>query len=249
LLASPERAAELAEHMEVELVGRGEAGAATADFLMRTLGIRLEHARYLSRDDLLALTCVQYEHVNLVALWTLLEAALLTPYQTETAVGSRGLPLRYADGKVTIPALSRWFASTAATREQPAHDFAGTLFELRQYAALLGAHHLPLTMDDGEAEDGYLLEPVAGPDPEGGAVMLFAHEAAGLGIVAVTAAQPGAGAARVLAHAYPLSPQALGPLVASMATRYGAAEELHALGKIWLGSGGELGAPPASSLH
>ena len=47
---------------------------------------------------------------------------------------------------------------------------------------------------------------------------LFAHEAPGLGVVAVSVAQRGAaGAARVLAHAYPLHPQALGPLLASLA--------------------------------
>ena len=44
---------------------RGEAGAATADFLMRTLGVRLEHARYLSRDDLLAST----RALDRVLLW------------------------------------------------------------------------------------------------------------------------------------------------------------------------------------
>ncbi len=246
LLAAPELATELAERMEVELVGRGEAGAATSDFLMRTLGIRLEHARYLSRDDVLALTCVQYEHVNLSPLWTLLEAALLTPYRAETAIGARGLPLRYADGKVTIPALATWFAGTAAGRENPAHDFAGTVFELRQYAALLDAHQLPLIMEGGEAGSGYLLETVAEADPAMAAPMVFAHEAPGLGIVAITVAQPGAGSVRVLAHGYPLAPSALAPLVATLAARYGSAEDIRALGRIWLDGQGALAAPPAS---
>src|SRR5580658_10173386 len=60
LLAPAELAAELSEQLEIHLVGRGEAGALTSDWLMRTLGIALEHVRYLSRNDLLALTCVQY---------------------------------------------------------------------------------------------------------------------------------------------------------------------------------------------
>jgi hypothetical protein len=249
LLAAPELAAELAERMEVELVGRGEAGAATADFLMRTLGIRLEHARYLSRDDVLALTCVQYEHVNLSALWTVLEAALLMPYRPETALGARGLPLRYADGKVSLPGLATWFAGTAAGRENPAHDFAGTLFEMRQYAALLEAHRLPLVMEGGEAESGYLIETVAPVDPDLAAPALFAHEAPGLGIVAITVAQPGAGSVRVLAHGYPLAPPALAALVATLAGRYGSTEEIQALGRIWLDSHGALAAPPAAALH
>jgi len=68
LLAPETLAEELAEQVEVQLVGRGEAGARTADWLIRTLGVQLEHARYLSRNDLMALTCVQYEHVNLAPL-------------------------------------------------------------------------------------------------------------------------------------------------------------------------------------
>ena len=72
LLAPEALAEELSEQIEVQLVGRGEAGERTADWLMRTLGVRLEHARYLSRNDLLALTCVQYEHVSLAPVWSLL---------------------------------------------------------------------------------------------------------------------------------------------------------------------------------
>jgi hypothetical protein len=250
LLAAPELASALAEAMEVELVGRGEAGAATADFLMRTLGVRLEHARYLSRDDVLALTCVQYEHVNLAPLWTVLEAALLTPYLTETALGSRGLPLRYADGKVAIPALSAWFAGTAASRDNPAHDFAGTLFELRQYAALLDAHRLALVMDGSDDETpGYLLEHLADAESALGAPQLFAHEAAGLGVVAITVAQPGAGTARILAHGYPLAPNGMAPLVDALGSRYGTLGPPRAMGKLWLDSHGALAAPPATALH
>jgi hypothetical protein len=77
---------------------------------MRTLGIRLEHVRYLSRNDLLALTCVQYEHVNLAPLWTLLEAALLTPYRDESALSARGLALHYTNGKVFAQSPTQWLA-------------------------------------------------------------------------------------------------------------------------------------------
>jgi hypothetical protein len=56
------------------------------------------------------------------------------------------------------------------------------------------------------------------------------------------------GLARVLAHAYPLQPAALGPLVANLADRFGTASELHALGRIQLDENGQLGAP-ATPLH
>src|SRR5579859_5308129 len=147
-LLAPEDVAEpLSERLEVELVGRGEASANTADWLMRTFGIRLEHARYLSRNDLLALTCVQYEHVNLAPLWQLLEAAMLTPYRPETALSARGLALRYADGTAWMQSPAQWLATQDSAMTERGHAFAGAVFELRQYAALLQAHGLPLQLD------------------------------------------------------------------------------------------------------
>jgi hypothetical protein len=128
----------------------------------------------------------------------------------------------------------------------------GIVFELRQYAALLDAHHLPLVLASTDISDkatGYLLEAFATADAGYDAPALYAHEAPGLGVVAVTVAQRGEGGrARVLAHGYPLRPQALGPLVAILADRYGIAPDLHALGHILLDADGQLGAP-AQALH
>lgn len=259
LLVPAEQAEELSEQLEVQLVGRGEMGTHTADWLMRALGIRLEHARYFSRNDLLALTCVQYEHVNLAPLWVLLETALLTPYHDESTMSARGLALRYAGGKVLAQSPSQWLAEQGDARDpdgirQRAHDFAGIVFELRQYAALLDAHQLPLQLqplDAGasEAAGGCLVETLAAAEPGDGPPALFAHEAPGLGVVAVTVAQRGGdGHARALAHGYPLQPQALGPLLARLADRYGIAAELQALGRVVLDDGGRLGAP-ATAPH
>jgi hypothetical protein len=257
LLVPASLAEDLSEQLEVQLVGRGEAGAQTADWLMRTLGIRLEHVRYLSRNDLLALTCVQYEHVNLAALWSLLEAALLTPYREESVVTARGLALRYIDGKVFAQSPSQWLGEQAragnedATRE---HALAGILFELRQYVALLDAHQLPLRMESSgdrptDVGPGFLAETVAAIDPGYEPPALFAHEAPGLGVVAVTVSQPGvAGRTRPLAHGYPLQPQAMGPLLALLSDRYGIPAELHSLGRVMLDENGQLSAPP-TVLH
>ena len=259
LLAPEALAEELAERLEVELVGRGEAGARSSDWLMRTLGVRLEHARYLSRNDLLAMTCVQYEHVNLAALWTLLECALLTPYREEATLSARGLGLRYADGKVWIQSPSDWAAAqaidpTPVELGQRAHELAGIVFELRQYAALLDAHRIAQALESTQAsataaEPGYLLEVFGALDPAYGEARIHAHEAPGLGVIAVTLAQRGEnGRARVLANGYPLQPRALGPLVAALAERSGIPAELHALGRIVLDESGRLGAP-AEPLH
>jgi hypothetical protein len=251
LLVPEALAGELSEQLEIQLVGRGEAGALTADWLMRALGIRLEHVRYLSRNDLLALTCVQYEHVNLASLWTLLESALLTPERTESTMSARGLGLQYVHGKVLAQSPSQWLAEQTGDVAQRAHAFAGIVFELRQYAALLDAHQLPLLLQAsaGEVEAGYLLETLATVEPGYEPPTLFAHEAPGLGVVAITVAQRGEGGrSRALAHGYPLQPQALGPLLALLADRYGIAAELHAQGRVVLDEHGRLGAP-ATALH
>ena len=243
VLAPQDLAETLAGQMEMELVGRGEAGARTADWLMRTLGVPLEHARYFTRNDLLALTCVQYEHVNLAPLWTLLEAAMLTPYRSESTLSARGLPLRYADGSVYAGSPAAWLARQSGDDPARAHAFAGLVFELRQHEALLRAHRLPLALEEGEAAEGWLLETLAEPDPALALPTLVAHEAPGLGTVAVTAAQirPD-GQPRVLAHGYPLAPPALGPLVAVLAARHGIEPALHALGRVALDARG-LSAP------
>lgn len=254
LLVPAEQAEELSEQLEVQLVGRGEMGTHTADWLMRTLGIQLEHARYFSRNDLLALTCVQYEHVNLAPLWALLEAALLTPDHEESTMSARGLPLRYAGGRVLAQSPSQWLAAqNGGDAAQRAHDFAGIVFELRQYAALLGAHHVPLLLSPELAADiavdGCLLETLATVEPGYDPPTLFAHEAPGLGVVAVSVVQRGdGGQARALAHGYPLRPEALGPLLAQLTDRYGIVAELHTTGRVVLDADGRLGAP-AAALH
>jgi hypothetical protein len=251
LLAPPELADTLSEQLEVQLVGRGEAGPRTADWLMRTLGVRLEHARYLSRNDLVALTCVQYEHVNLAPLWTLLEAALLTPYREEATLSARGLALRYANGEVRAQSPAAWLAAQGGEPARRAHDFAGVVFELRQYAALLDAHRVPLALQDDAAVagSGYLLEALADADPAYDPPALYAHEAPGLGVVALTVAQRGdGGRARALAHGYPLHPAALGPLATALAGRHGIPADVHALGRVLLDGEGRLGAP-ATPLH
>ena len=254
LLAPATLAEALSEQLEIQLVGRGEASALTADWLMRTLGIRLEHLRYLSRNDLLALTCVQYEHVNLAPLWILLETALLTPELTEATMSARGLILRYEHGNVLAQSPSQWLAAQTGDATQRAHALAGIVFELRQYAALLSAHQVPLRLrtDAGEqveAGAGYLLETLAAAEPGHEPPALFAHEAAGLGVIAITVAQRGdGGSARALAHGYPLQSGALGPLLARLADRHGIATDLHALGRVVLDARGQLSAP-ATTLH
>lgn len=254
LLAPPELAEDLSEAVEDQLIGRGEAGKLTSDWLMRNLDMRLDHARYLSRNDVLAMASAQYSSVNLSALWDLLEAALLAPERSEATMSARGLPLQFADGRALALSPAQWLAAQTGEDAQRAHDFAGILFELRQYAVLLDAHRVPLHLQPGAslanaAGPGYLVEMLAERESGYDAPELFAHEAPGLGIVAVTVAQRGAGGtARVLAHGYPLWPKALGPLLSTLADHYATQGNIQALGRVWLDAKGRLGAP-AAPLH
>ena len=254
LLVAPERAEELSEYIEDQLIGRGEAGVRTSDWLMRTLDVRLAHVRYLSRNDVLALVCVQYQHAALAPLWDLLEVALLTPGQDATAMTVRGLPLQYCAGLVLAQSPAQWLGEQDSDDAQRAHDFAGIIFELRQYAALLDAHRVPLHLQAAAGRRtssgaGYLLEMLAVADPGYDPPALFAHEAPALGVVAISVAQRAAGgSSRLLAHGYPLRQDALGPLLTALAEHYAIPADLHALGRVWLDADGGLGAP-ATALH
>lgn len=248
ILAEETLATTLASDLERELINRGEASATTADWLNRRLGAPLQHARYMSRNDLLALTCVQYENVNLGALWSLVEAALLTPYRPEQVLSARGLPLRYVDGRVEAEAPGRWLARQSGEPAERRHAMAGLIFELRQYAALLAAHGLPLRLQSGEAGEGWLHEPLAEARQDLDAPVLYGHQAPGLGMAVLTVAQPSGGQAHVLAHGYPLRSQALLPLAAVLAERYGCAPELQPLDGLLLDGEGRLSAP-AAALH
>ncbi|TAL75533.1 MAG: hypothetical protein EPN56_00665 [Rhodanobacter sp.] len=256
LLAPPEVAADISGDIEVELVGQGATGNSTADWLMRKLDLRIEHARYFSRGDILAMVSVQYESVSLAPMWSLLEAALLTPDRSEEVLSARGLTLRYAGHEVIAQSPANWLATQHWHDEdlaQRAHDFAGIVFELRQYATILDAHHVPLRLEptpEHGAETGWLLEPLADADPRCATPQLYAHEAPGLGVVTVTVAQQGdgSGSPRLLAHGYPIKPRSLGALLAMLADRYGCAAELQMPGHVVLDAAGHLSVP-AVSLH
>ena len=65
--------------LEDLLLDRGMAAADTALALQDGLAAQVEHARYLSLHDLLAMIALQYRNVGLEPLWGLLETALLEP--------------------------------------------------------------------------------------------------------------------------------------------------------------------------
>src|SRR6478672_5424003 len=108
--------------LEELLLDRGMAAADTALALQEGLGAQVEHARFLSLHDLAAMIAMQYGNVGLDALWPLLETALLDP----AAWRKRFAPA----GESDCARLERGFEQYQARQ--------------RQFAAVLGAHAVPV---------------------------------------------------------------------------------------------------------
>lgn len=95
-------AMQVGARMERDFEEQGLAEAATAILLNQAFSIRIEHARYLTLNDLCALTALQYEHAGLTPIWTIIECALLSPEREERSVDDNGLQLHYRDRTVAI---------------------------------------------------------------------------------------------------------------------------------------------------
>ena len=112
-------AAQVGDAFERDLIEHGMAGADTALLAQELFGLRIEHARYLTLHDLLAMTAMQYEHSGLAPLWPLLEAALLAPSQRP--------PCRVPSGRVRTDRRRAW----RCPRRRPARRERGARARLR----------------------------------------------------------------------------------------------------------------------
>jgi len=137
------------ERLESMLFDTGMASADAALALQDGLGAQVEHVRYLSLHDLLAMMAMQYQNVGLHGLWSLLEAALLAP-DGECVLDAPPEPLaRYGDGEVRIALLDppAWRQRNAP--DEPDGDrleraFTRFLARQRQYAAVFEVHGVPV---------------------------------------------------------------------------------------------------------
>ena len=153
-------AAAAGEALEELLLDRGMAGADLALALQDGLGAQIEHARLLSLHDLASMMALQYRNVGLAPLWSLLQVALLEP-GAEAWIDAGPEPLaRYGDGEVRIALMDpgAWRERYAADDALPAQlerGFAMFQARQRQYAAVLGAHAVPVQFvhcADGEPD-------------------------------------------------------------------------------------------------
>lgn len=153
LLLAGEGAARVGEQLESVLVDRGMARAETALLAQDSFAVRIEHARYLTVHDLAAMTALQYEHMGLTPLWTLIETALLAPSE-EAWLDAPPEPLiHFIDGEARIALFSNdaWRARYAPEEndvERLARMYGFFEARVRQLAAVLEAHGIPVTYVD-----------------------------------------------------------------------------------------------------
>lgn len=100
LRGSADEIAAMASTLEADLLDRGMAGAGLALDLRELLGFPIQHVRHMTLFDLCALTCSQYEHAGLGALWELVESALLEPERDKSVTLPDGSTLRHHAGRV-----------------------------------------------------------------------------------------------------------------------------------------------------
>ena len=140
-----------------ELMERGMAGAATALLAQEAFGLQVEHARYLTVHDLLAMTALQYEHGGLAPLWPLLETALLSPGGACVLDAPPEPLVSYAGGQARIALLDpqAWCRRNApgvdcddpGERERLARQYRHFEARQRQFAEVLMAHAIPVTLE------------------------------------------------------------------------------------------------------
>ena len=131
--------------LEEVLFDQGMAEADSALLLQEALGARIEHVRYLSLHDLLAMMAMQYQHVGLDALWAAMETALLDTEGSYLLDAPPEPLLRYGDGEVRMALLdpAAWQQRNAPQETDSArleHGFRHYQMRQRQYAAVFEAH-------------------------------------------------------------------------------------------------------------
>lgn len=139
--------------MEAELMERGMAGAATALRAQGLFTAAIEHARYMTLHDGVAMMAMQYGHNGLEPVWPLIETALFAPQQA-VWLDAPPEPLVYVkDGTAHIALLDchAWMKLQRGLEGKNGEQLE-TLFQMfqmrqRQIAALLEAHGLGVEFD------------------------------------------------------------------------------------------------------
>ncbi|MGY0618036.1 hypothetical protein [Lysobacter sp. A378] len=155
LTGASDAVARVGDAFENDLIEVGMAAADTALAAQEAFGLQVEHARYLTVNDLAAMTSIQYDHAGLGPLWPILETALLRPEQSAWLDQPPEPLLHYTEGEVRIAlfspagwqqryavdeAVAENAADSDALRDRRHRQFQHFQARQRQIAAVLGAH-------------------------------------------------------------------------------------------------------------
>jgi len=136
--------ASVSARFECDLVEHGMASAQTALMAQEAFAVKIEHARYLTRHDLCAMTALQYEHAGLAALWPLIETALLSPEREQWLDIPPEPLLGWCKGHVKMVELtkSQWQMRYAAnlSASEKARLYVHFQARQRQFISVLAAH-------------------------------------------------------------------------------------------------------------
>lgn len=145
--------ADVQDRLEAELMERGMAGAATALAAQDLFGAVIEHARYMTLHDLVALMAMQYDHNGLQPVWPIIETALFAP-ERELWLDAAPEPLVFLKANTAHIALldsHQWAQLQPDIKgkdgEQLERQFQMFQMRQRQIAALLEAHGLEVNFD------------------------------------------------------------------------------------------------------
>lgn len=154
VLSGPAHAiAQVQSKLEDELMERGMAGAATALLAQELFSVAIEHARYMTLNDLVALMAMQYQHNGLQPVWPIIETALFAPEQSAWLDGAPE-PLIYFEKNTAHIALldyHQWTLMQTNINDKNAQQlevqFQQFQMRQRQISALLEAHGIEVHFD------------------------------------------------------------------------------------------------------
>ena len=187
----------LAQEMEHRFIETGQLSAHSAKGLEAHFQVSVNHARFMTINDLNALLHLQLKHYGFLPLWELLDAAMTPPASALEVSTDGGLTFKWQDGIVHsfFESFDWWAqygsgADLAADDQQLQAAYSDWTQEYRVYLTMLSAHgvkvcqHLP-GLEDAELKDSFLLEEST-VIPGASALPLTEHTAGELGTVAVT---------------------------------------------------------------
>jgi hypothetical protein len=141
------------DRIETDLMERGMAGAGTALAAQGLFGAVIEHARYMTLHDLVALMAMQYGHNGLEPLWPIIETALFAPHK-DVWLDAAPEPLIFLKANIAHIAMldsHQWAQMQTDINgkdcEQLERQFQMFQMRQRQVAALLEAHGIEVNFD------------------------------------------------------------------------------------------------------